>query len=87
MDIIRTSKDLGRAVKRERLGQRLKAVEVARHSGRSRDILNRLENGADVNISSLMDFLSAMGLVLRIEKAGLPTLAEMKARYADLDED
>jgi HTH-type transcriptional regulator/antitoxin HipB len=86
-DIIRLPKDLGHAVKSARQALGIKTTDIARHSGRSRDILNRLERGEDVNVSSLMDILAAMGLVLHIERAGLPTLEEMTARFADLDED
>lgn len=86
-DIIRLPKDLGHAVRSARQELGIKTTDIARHSGRSRDILNRLERGEDVNVSSLMDILAAMGLVLRIERAGLPTLDEMTARFADLDED
>jgi HTH-type transcriptional regulator/antitoxin HipB len=85
-DIIRLPKDLGAAIKCARSAQGMKATDIARHSGRSRDILNRLERGQDVTVSSLLDILAAMGLVLRIERAGLPTLEEMTARFADLDE-
>ena len=31
-------------------------------SGRSRDILNRLERGQDVTVASLLDILASMGL-------------------------
>ena len=86
-DIIRLPKDLGDAVKSARQELEIKTTDIARHSGRSRNILNRLERGEDVNVSSLMDILAAMGLVLRIERAGLPTLEEMTARFADLDAD
>lgn len=86
-DIIRLPKDFGHAVKCARQELGIKTTDIARHSGRSRNILNRLERGEDVNVSSLMDILAAMGLVLRIERAGLPTLDEMTARFADLDED
>lgn len=85
-DIIRLPKDLSLAIKNARVAQGIKATDVARHSGRSRDILNRLERGQDVTVSSLMDILAALGLVLRIERAGLPTLDEMTARFADLEE-
>lgn len=85
-DVIRLPKDLGEAIKRARVAQGIKATDVARHSGRSRDILNRLERGHDVTVSSLMPILAAMGLVLRLESAGLPSLDEMAARMAQLDE-
>ncbi len=86
-DILRLPKDLGNAIKRARKDSGIKAIEIARHSGRSRDILNRLERGEDITVSSLMDILAAMGLALRLERSGLPTLDEMTARFADLYED
>ena len=70
-DIIRLPKDLGVAVKAARKAQGIKALDISRHSGRSRDVLNRLERGEDITVSSLLDILSAMGLVLRLERAGL----------------
>jgi HTH-type transcriptional regulator/antitoxin HipB len=85
-DIIRLPKDLGLAIKGARVAQGIKATDVAKRSGRSRDILNRLERGQDVTVSSLMDILATLGLVLRIERMGLPTLDEMAARFADLEE-
>ena len=78
-DIIRLPQDLGKAIKSAR--------KDARHCGRSRDVLHRLERGDDVTVSSLMAILAAMGLVLRIERAGLPTLQEMTERFSDLDDD
>lgn len=86
-DIIRLPQDLGKAVKNARKELGLKTTDIAKHCGRSRDVLHRLERGDDVTVSSLMAILAAMGLVLRIERAGLPTLQEMTERFADLDED
>ncbi|MGY0560274.1 MULTISPECIES: helix-turn-helix domain-containing protein [unclassified Luteimonas] len=80
---IRSLHDLGQTVRhlRQREGQR--AVWVARQSGRSRDLLHRLESGGDITASALLDILQAMGCVLRIEKAGLPTMDEMRQRFGD----
>lgn len=86
-DIIRLPSDLGQAIRKARRDAGQKAIDIARHSGRSRDVLNRLERGEDVTVSSLMDILRAMGLVLRLERAGLPTLEEMSERFKGLDED
>ena len=86
-DIIRLPSDLGKAVKSARKTMGIKTTYIAKHTGRSRDILNRLERGEDVTVSSLMDILSAMGMVLRIERAGLPTLDEMAARVAAWQEE
>lgn len=82
-DKIRTPLELGSALKTQRRDRKLKAVDIAGHSGRSRDVLNRLEKGQDVTVHSLFDILRAMGLCVRIENAGMPTLEEMQARFAE----
>ena len=86
-DIIRLQSDLGKAVKSARKTMGMKTTHIAKHTGRSRDVLNRLERGEDVTVSSLMSILSAMGMVLRIEHAGLPTLDEMRRRVAAWQEE
>jgi HTH-type transcriptional regulator/antitoxin HipB len=86
-DIIRLPQDLGAAIKSQRKALKLKAIDIALHSGRSRDVLHRLEAGQDVTVASLMAILAAMGLALRLERAGLPTLQEMTERFADLMDD
>lgn len=57
-----------------------------RSSGRSRDLLHRLETEGEVTTAALLDVLRAMGYTLRLEKTGLPSLEEMRARFAE-DED
>ena len=52
MDDIRLARDLGQAIRAARKSGKLKAVDIARHSGRSRDILNRLERGDDITVSA-----------------------------------
>lgn len=84
---IRTPRDMGMALKTLRVERRLKAIDIAANSGRSRDVLNRLEKGQDVTVHSLFDILRAMGLCLRIENAGMPTLEEMQARFARDEDD
>ena len=87
-DNIRLPTDLGQAIKSARKAARLKTTDIAKASGRSRDVLNRLERGQDVTVASLMDILASMGLALRLERAGLPTLQEMQQRFAsDGDDD
>jgi HTH-type transcriptional regulator/antitoxin HipB len=87
-DIIRTSVALGEAIKTSRKERKLKVTDIAARAGRSRDILHRLEKGQDITVHSLFDLLRAMGLVIRIETAGLPTLEEMRARFAaELDDE
>jgi transcriptional regulator with XRE-family HTH domain len=86
-DKIRTANDLGHALKLFRQTEKLKAIDIAEHSGKSRDVLNRLEKGQDITVSSLFGILRAMGLCLSIESVGLPTLEEMQARFADENDD
>ena len=86
-DNILTPLDLGAALKILRRERKLKAIDIAEHSGRSRDVLNRLEKGQDVTVHSLFDILRAMGLCLRIENAGMPTLEEMQTRFSEDDDD
>jgi len=81
-DTIRLPADLGQAIKAARKAARLKTTDIAKASGRSRDILNRLERGQDVTVASLLDILASMGLALHLERAGLPTLQEMQQRFA-----
>ena len=60
-----------------------------RRSPRSRgaaDTLNRLERGEDVTVKSMFDILRAMGLCIRLEPAGIPTLAEMRERFGGDDD-
>jgi HTH-type transcriptional regulator / antitoxin HipB len=82
MDKINNPGELGRELRtlRKRLG--IKSVQLAKDSGRSRDVLNRLERGDDVYVSSLFDALRAMGYSIRLEKKGLPSLTEMQAYAA-----
>ena len=84
-DIIRLPADLGQAIQAARKAARLKTTDIAKASGRSRDVLNRLERGQDVTVASLMDILASMGLALRLERSGLPTLQEMQQRFASDD--
>lgn len=87
MDKLRTPKDLGNALRAHRKAHKLKTIDIASRSGRSRDVLNRLERGEDITVHSLFDLLRGMGLTLKVERAGLPTLEEMRARFADNDGD
>ncbi|MCB1561899.1 MAG: helix-turn-helix domain-containing protein [Xanthomonadales bacterium] len=83
---IRTLVDLGDAVRGARHEQGLKATQLAARSGRSRDLLHRLETGRDVTTGALLDVLRSMGYSLRLERPGLPTLDEMRQRFAGDDD-
>ena len=84
---IRSLYDLGQTVRHLRQSEGQRAVWVAQQSGRSRDLLHRLESGGDVTTSALLDILQAMGYALRIEKAGLPSLDEVRRRFGGDDDD
>ncbi|MEW6704123.1 MAG: helix-turn-helix transcriptional regulator [Pseudomonadota bacterium] len=86
-DIIRLPQDLGKAIHQARKAAHLKATTIAERSGRSRNVLYRLERGEDVTVASLLDILRAMGLTLRLERLGMPTLEEVQQRFAADDDD
>ena len=83
MDKIKLISDLGTAIARHRADNKLSAVDVAARAGRSRTVLHKLEHGQDVTVSSLLAILGAMGLCITLEKAGMPTLADMQRRFAE----
>ena len=86
-DTIRLPSDLGLAIRQARKSRKLNASTVARSAGHSRDVLHRLERGDDVTVASLLAILGSMGLVLKLEPAGLPTLHEMQQRFASDPDD
>jgi transcriptional regulator with XRE-family HTH domain len=81
-DKLRTLSDIGSAVERLRNDSLLSTVEIAKRSGRSRDVLHRLERGQDVSLSSLVAILRVLGHAIEIVPAGRPTLDEMSRRFA-----
>ncbi|NRF70301.1 helix-turn-helix domain-containing protein [Aquincola sp. S2] len=84
-DSITSLTALGEAIRALRSASGKSTLEIARHSGRSRDVLNRLERGQDVSVSSLLNILAALGHGLSLPRAGRPTLQEMSAHFAELD--
>lgn len=86
-DKIRLPQDLGRAIQAARKAARLKATDIAERSGRSRNVLYRLERGEDVTVASLLDILRAMDLTLRLERLGMPSLEEVRQRFAAEDDE
>jgi HTH-type transcriptional regulator / antitoxin HipB len=87
MSDIQTLAELGQAVRAARLAAGLTTVEVARESGRSRDVLHRLENGQDVSVSSLMAILAAMQRHIELASLTRPSLSDMQRRFAHLQQD
>ena len=84
---IRLPLELGRAVQRARKEGRLKATDIARRSGRARNVLYRLERGEDITVASLFDILRSMGLTIRLESLGMPSLEEVTERFGQDDDD
>jgi transcriptional regulator with XRE-family HTH domain len=87
MSDIQTLAELGQAVRAARLAAGLTTVEVARDSGRSRDVLHRLENGQDVSASSLLAILAAMQRRLELASVARPTLSDMQRRFSHVQDD
>lgn len=71
--------------RREALGLSKKAL--AERAGKVREVIYRIEGGQDVSVSSLLDVLRALQLVMRIEPAGLPTMEEVSAAFGRDDDD
>ncbi|WP_281081590.1 helix-turn-helix transcriptional regulator [Variovorax paradoxus] len=86
-DKIRLPVELGQAVRRARKERRLKATDIAAHSGRARNVLYRLEQGEDITVRSLFDILRAMDLTIRLEHLGMPTLEEVARRFGQDEDD
>lgn len=79
--------ELGHFLKTTRETAGFSKKDLAQRAGKVREVIYRLEAGQDVTVSSLLAVLAALGLVLRIDKAGMPTMQEVAARFAEEDED
>jgi len=87
-DTARLPDELAHAIRTQREAQGLSKKELAQRAGKVREVVYRLEAGDDVTVSSLVAVLGALGLALRIEKVGLPTMQDVAARFAaDEDDD
>jgi transcriptional regulator with XRE-family HTH domain len=85
-DTIRFPDELGPVIRARRLALGLSKKALAQRAGKVREVIYRIEGGEDVSLSSLMAVLNALGLVMRLENAGLPTMQEVAARFS-LDEE
>lgn len=85
-DTPRLPEELGALLARRRVELGLGKKAVAERAGRVREVVYRLEGGAEASVSSLFDVLRALNLVIRIEPAGLPTMQEVAAAF-NKDED
>ena len=84
-DTIRLQDELGHALRRRREALGLSKSELAGRAGKVREVVYRLEAGEDTTVSSLMAVLGALGLAMRLERAGLPSASEVAARFQDDD--
>ena len=83
---IRFPDELGVQLRQQREALGLSKSELAAKAGKVREVVYRLEVGEDTTVSSLLAVLGALGLSLRLEKAGLPTAAEVARRF-QMDDD
>lgn len=85
-DIIRLPDELGQQLRARREALGMNKAELAARAGKVREVVYRLEAGEDTTVSSLMAVLSALGLAMRLESAGLPTAAEVARRFQEEDD-
>jgi HTH-type transcriptional regulator/antitoxin HipB len=86
-DNIRLPDELGQQLRARREALGLSKSALAEKAGKVREVIYRLEAGEDSTVSSLLAVMGALGLVMRMERAGLPTASEVAARFMDEDDD
>lgn len=86
-DIVSISADLAAAIRQARQASGYSVVALAERAGRARTLVHRLEAGGDVTVSALLDVLRALGLGLRLEPLGTPTLDDVRVRFGATDDD
>lgn len=86
-DNIRLPDELGKHLRERRQALRISKSELAEKAGKVREVIYRLEAGEDVTVSSLLAVAGALGLALRLERAGMPSASEVAARFQDEDDD
>lgn len=86
-DIIRLPDELAAQLRAQREAQGLSKSELADKAGKVREVIYRLEAGQDTTVSSLLAVLGALGLALRLERAGLPSAADIARRFQADEED
>jgi predicted transcriptional regulator len=86
-DNIRLPDELGQQLRARREALGLSKSALAEKAGKVREVIYRLEAGEDSTVSSLLAVMGALGLVMRTERAGLPTANEVAARFMDEDDD
>ncbi|MGE4242727.1 helix-turn-helix transcriptional regulator [Ramlibacter sp.] len=86
-DNLRLPDELGRALRERREALGMSKSQLAVKAGKVREVIYRLEAGDESTVSSLMAVAGALGLVLRLESAGLPTAREVADRFREDDDD
>jgi HTH-type transcriptional regulator/antitoxin HipB len=84
---IRLTTDAGQAVRQLRKAQGLRAGDLAKRMGKSRDTLHRLERGEDVSLGTFLAALATLGHAVTLTRTGLPTMEEMARRFAEDEDD
>lgn len=84
---IRLPDELGHQLRARREAMGLSKSALAERSGKVREVIYRLEAGEDSTVSSLLAVMGALGLVMRMERAGLPAASDVAARFLDEDDD
>jgi HTH-type transcriptional regulator/antitoxin HipB len=79
--------DIGLILKARREARSMSISALARDANRVREVIYRLEAGQESSVSSLMCVTRALGLRIRFEKAGMPTMEELAERFARDDDD
>ncbi|MBB3280645.1 ribosome-binding protein aMBF1 (putative translation factor) [Mitsuaria sp. BK037] len=79
--------DVGLILKARREARGMSISALARDAFRVREVIYRLEAGQESSVSSLMCVTRALGLRIRFEKAGMPTIEELAERFARDDDD
>lgn len=85
-DNIRLPDELGRQLQARREVLGLSKTALAEKAGKVREVIYRLEAGEESTVSSLLAVMGALGLVMRMDRAGLPTGNEVAARFMEDDD-
>jgi transcriptional regulator with XRE-family HTH domain len=85
-DDVRLAGDLGRQLMERRKALGLSKSELAQRAGKVREVVYRLEAGEESTVSSLLAVAGALGLLLGLEPAGLPSAQEVARRF-QVDDD
>lgn len=83
---IRLPDELGGQLRARREALGMSKTELAEKAGKVREVVYRLEAGEESTVSSLLAVVGALGLALRLERAGMPSAEEIAARFQDDDD-